>query len=56
MSLVEVKNYVSGLVGDKMRLAGMTLDNSKPRNLEQIFISLGCLRYRSSTAPFSLNF
>ena len=36
------ENYVSELFGGKMRLTVMTLDNSKPHYLEQIFISLGC--------------
>ena len=31
-----------------MRLTGMTLGNSKPRYLEEIFISIGCLRYLGS--------
>ena len=43
------KNYVLDLFGGKMRLTAMTLDNSKPRYLEQIFIPLGYSRYRGST-------
>ena len=32
-----------------MHLIAMTLDNSNPRYLEQIFISLKCSRYRGSS-------
>ena len=45
------KTYVFKLFGGKMRVTAVTLDNSKPRYLEQILISLGCWRYRGSTVP-----
>ena len=32
-----------------MHLTAMTLDNSKPRYLQQVFISFRCSRYRGST-------
>ena len=49
MSQVKVKSFVSELLGDKMCLTVMTLDNSKRCHLEQILISLELSRYQGLT-------
>ena len=48
MLQVKVKSFVFGLFGGKVRDTVLTLDNSKHRHLEQLFISLELPRYQDS--------
>ena len=49
MSQMKVKSFVFELLGGKMCLTVMSLDNSKHCHLEQIFISLELSRYQGFT-------
>ena len=49
MSQVKVKSFVFELLGGKMCLTVMILDNSKHCHLEQILISLELSRYQGLT-------